>query len=244
MAFDARRWLFAAALATVAGWADRGEAGQITTMPNWDGVQDYAPWGDAPSGNTPTYGQTFLATDSLSVLTSVMFEINNSDSNPFFPTSAITYRAYVYAWDGQNQDITGQALFASDAMTVTVAPGFQQVTVQTGTVDLNPGQQYVAFFSTLDQPNDTTFSSWGLLTPTDEGYQDGEAVFNNAWTFGELSAGPWDTAVSPGVDLAFTFALQAPVAPAPEPSTLGLGVMGALAGIGAWWRRRTAPARG
>ena len=171
------------------------------------------------SGGSPTYGQTFTATASESILNSILFKIDNFSGSP------IPYHASVYQWTGTT--ITGSALFTSGLSSVPAA-GLQAVTVNTGAVSLTPGTQYVAFFSTIGDGGSTN-AAWGLIT-TDV-YAGGNFVLSNATTSAGLT-GPWSNFSS--FDGAFTFSFGQAAAAVPEPATLTAACLGlaTLAGYG------------
>jgi len=209
----------------------------ISTVPSWDGSSSVLPWGSDASGATPTYGQTFTATVTEAVLNSVLFEINNSSG------VSIPYHAYVYAWNGSA--ITGSALFTSGALSVPAGSGFQAVTVNTGSVSLTPGKEYVAFFSTTnDLGASTARASWGGNLP-DSTYAGGQFVYNNGTTFSQLSAGgrAWNEFSSFNFgDLAFTLTFESQAPSVPEPATMTSLATGVLTLAGYGWRKRRAAA--
>jgi hypothetical protein len=178
--------------------------------PAWDGSTSISVWGGP---FTPTYGQTFLDPSGYPLLTGITFEINNVSAQAFL------YQAYVYAWNGS--EITGPALFTSAVETSSTVHGFEAVTVATPGTLLTPGNEYIAFFSTIGEGGPVGVSIWGAMqdSPSHAGgasYADGGFFFNNSASFSALATTAWD---SRG-DLAFTldFATQ-DAAPVPEPST-------------------------
>jgi uncharacterized protein with beta-barrel porin domain len=185
-------------------------AQNINTIPQWNGTTFIASWG-AP--NTSTYGQTFTPGAQQLRLTSFTMELAQGGGTP------PQYQAFVYQF--ANNRITGPALFTSSvftAPTTATASTFAPVTINTGSVALTPGQQYVVFLtlSTLaaQPPSNYGYGSTGINTPI----PNGQFVFqNNGTTFGDLSANPWSTF---GQDLAIRLALNgflSPLLPAGAP---------------------------
>jgi hypothetical protein len=165
----------------------------ITTLPSWNGSGNVFTFGE---GYTPTYGQTFTA-PAGEALNNFTFYLNDRLVGT---SQAHTFRSYVYAWNGSR--ITGPALYESGVMMTDGVPnGFNPVFVNTGSVPLIGGQQYVAFFSTLGFSDGILDAgSWGLTTTSV--YSDGSFVFSNGGSFSNLSANPWSS--FSGRDLAFT----------------------------------------
>jgi hypothetical protein len=170
------------------------------------------------------------------------FEIQNT-------SAPIPFQAYVYRWDTVNNGLTGPAVFSSVPMTVGTAPGFQAVTVNTGGVALTPGDEYVAFFSTIGDggPNNGS-AAWGLVS-NDATYPNGTFEFNNATTFPGLfvPVNPAWNSVGGGPpnnfgDLAFSLSFTTGPAAIPEPPSFVLGGMIAAAfGLRTLLRRRNRP---
>ncbi len=189
-----------------------GTGPDVSPIP-WDGSSSVSPW--RPTGlPTPTYGETFLDPAGNPLLTGMTFEIND------FSTPAIPFQAYVYAWNGTS--ITGPALFTSAVMSVPSASGFQAVTVPTPGTVLTPGDEYIAFYSTLGDGGDpSSTSAWGFMQnpPADNAYTDGTFEFNNSTNFSALTSPTW---ISLGSDLAFTLTFAPAPAAVPEPSSVFL----------------------
>jgi hypothetical protein len=123
------------------------------TTPSWNKSSSISAWGSVQSTATATYGETFLAPPAPNdVLKSFTFFINGNGANQ----GTVTFQADVYAWSGSlhggngPQGATGPALFTSPNMTFTDNGTFQAVIVNTGGVDLTPGDPYVVLFTTTD----------------------------------------------------------------------------------------------
>jgi hypothetical protein len=161
-----------------------------------------------------TFGQTFT-TPSDNALQSFTFYLS--------PAPSLTFRAYVFAWDPGALRATGSALFTS-SLIVGPGPlgsGFSAVPVNVGSLVLNSGGMYVAFFSSSAQP---TFgeialqSSWD--SPAANQYAGGAFVYlNNGENVGAFTTQTWSTnRQGAGSDVRFAMAFTA----TPEPSALVL----------------------
>ena len=200
-------------------------AQSINTMPQWDGTNSVSSWGVT---DTATYGQTITPTTGQRILTSFTFDLARTSG------TAPQYQAYVYQWDSVNNRIMGTALYASGLMTAPSATTFTAVTINTGSIVLTPGQQYVLFLSTSTaQPQATASYKWGELA-NNTTYAGGQFVFNNnGATFATLSTGAWS---NQSFDLAFIatlFGFLSPTLPAGapiNPSNVAAAVDRALTG--------------
>ena len=185
----------------------RGQS--IDTFPLWDGRTFAGLWGGSYA--TPSMGQTFTATASQNDLLSMTFSIEAQDPPPY------NFQAYVFQWTGTGT--TGGALFTS---AVTAAPTtigtYVPITINTGGLNLTPGQQYVALFSVngLNAYGNGGDSYWAYLNA--DGYSGGNFVYNNTASL----QGGWQN-FGAG-DLAFDLAFAVP-----EPSTISLACLGVLA---------------
>ena len=199
-----------------------GRGQDINTFPLWNGASYIWAWGPYSS---ETYGQTFTAAATQNDLLSMTFEIEAMNSSPY------NFQAYVFQWTGT--DTTGGPLFTSVA---TAAPTgtsvFVPVTINTGGLNLTPGQQYVAFFSVNGLNNGPNGEArWGYLGTASssgaDGYSGGNFVFNDntSTTF----AGGWLNPSFYGDAAANDLAFQLAFAPVPEPSTISLACLGVLA---------------
>lgn len=186
-------------------------AQNIDTLPQWNGTSFISSWG-AP--NTSTYGQTFTPTGGQqSRLTSFTVEVAQGGG------TAPQYQAFVYQFT--NNRIAGPALFTSGVFTAPTTGGpttFAPITINTGSVALTPGQQYVVFLTLSTQAAQPASNyRWGALT-SNTAIPNGQFVFmNNGTVFSDLSANPWSNI---GEDLAITLALNgflSPLLPAGAP---------------------------
>jgi uncharacterized protein with beta-barrel porin domain len=198
-------------------------AANIDTTPGWNGVNSVSPWGVT---DTATYGQTITPLANQTILTSFTFELARSSG------TAPQYQAYVYQWDRVNNRIVGTALYSSGFLTAPSGTGFTAVTINTGSIVLTPGQQYVLFLSTSKgQPQSAAAYNWGQLA-NNTAYAGGQFVFNNnGANFASLSTSTWSTQA---LDLAFMatlFGLLSPTLPqgtAINPGNVAGAVDGAL----------------
>ena len=192
------RLLLAAVSLLLAPLAARAQT-SISTYGSWNNSNSISAWGGT---STSTYGETFVA-PSGQWLQTVSFSILNNSANN------IPFQAYVYAWNGTT--ITGSALFSGAVSNVPGSASFQSIAVSTGNLNLNAGQQYVAFYTTTTTGATQGGASWGYLgTGTaagSDGYSGGNFVFNNSTTFSSLSSG-WQNPTGYGGqathDLAFS----------------------------------------
>jgi uncharacterized protein with beta-barrel porin domain len=171
----------------------------INTVPQWNGTSFISSWG-VP--NTATYGQTFTPNSAQTTLSGFTMYLNQSSG------TAPNYQAFVYAWDSVNSRISGPALFTSAPLVApTTGVGvFAPVAINTGSVTLTPGQQYVLFLTTSSQVNGANgVYRYGALT-NNTAIPNGQFVFqNNGTNFGNLSTTTWSNI---GEDLAITISLS------------------------------------
>jgi hypothetical protein len=174
----ARFSILALSLATLIAHANTtiSTLGQQTTT-----VQS---WGTPDSGSTPTYGESFVA-PADPFLQSITFVVRNPNSAP------IPFIAYVYQWDGTK--IFGPALFTSSAQAVPPSgANFVNVTVATTDTQLQPGQTYVALFSTIGFSGHLGGSIYGGAPIS--AYPSGKFEYNNSLTLAGLftPSPPWN----------------------------------------------------
>lgn len=202
--FNHRQLLLAGA-ATLA-LATPAAAQNIDTTSSWNGTTFISSYG-VP--NTATYGQTITATTTQARLTGFTFQLSQSSG------TAPQQQAFVYQWDPVTNRITGNALYASSVFTAPSGATYTPVTVNTGSILLTPGQQYVLFLTTSTTTGQANASyRYGALT-NNTTYAGGQFVFyNNGTNFSQLSdplAPSWSTIAE---DLAF-LAMLTPATLAP-----------------------------
>jgi len=174
---------------------------------------------DFGSGNTNTYGETFVAPGGD--LTSFTFYFDG------IGTTDVT--AEVYAWSGSlfggsfPQGTTGTALFSAP---VTITSN--SLTVNTGDVPLTTGDDYIAL---LTNPDNNNYAYWEIdFSAHPAGSGGGGFNYNNGPAAGTYDDRDWGT-----LEYTATFADAA----TPEPSSLILLVSGVL-GLAGFASRRVA----
>lgn len=172
------------------------------------------PWGssDATSVALVTTGQTVVvpsATDT--VLDSFSFYVAQL-TDPFGQfvggPEAITYKAYVGKWDGQT---VTETVWQSAPQTVTTSPDPAQweTTVQTGGLQLEPGQQYALYFSTDETYASNTVDSRGCsINSSGNNYADGGLLMRGQGT--ENTNWQWSAPEFGSGDAAFNATFSAP----------------------------------
>jgi hypothetical protein len=211
-----KKALFLAALLLVAvsGFAD-------TTYNNFNGYQDY--WNSFGNPDTATYAELFTAPSNGDTnLSSFSFYMGS-------PTVSgnILMGGYIATWAG---DHAGTLLYSSPSYNYDNA-GHEQVTFNTGGLNLQGGQQYVMFLSVSEyygqSSGETSVSQGGSINGLN-----GFAWYNNEGNFNSLFTNSWDNYnASPdwAVDLQF--------GSVPEPSSLLMLGTGILGGIGVLRRK-------
>lgn len=189
-------------------------AATIDTTSAWDGSSSLQPFGFP---NTATYGQVVKAAGSQ--LDAFSFLVDLPD--------ALTFKAYVYAWDGAKA--TGSALYTS-AVTSDNGKGYNSVGFNTGGTAVSSGQNYVLFFSISELYAANDQSGTGTFATVDAStYADGDMYwFNNEDRFADLTSQSWAKWING--DFAFTASFSdGNHQNVPEPAALallGLGVLG------------------
>jgi hypothetical protein len=185
-----------------------------------------------------TFGETITAPLTDHVLSSFSFEM-------MLPTT-IQLRGYIYEWDGTKAE--GTEVFASDLVHTTASNTFQLFKFDTGGITMSAGERYVLFASTVGTGSD--FGFWGRPKPLqyDESlnfYSNGEFVFINSGDSGDWVKKAWMTSgnnsnpLGPGGDIAFSATFVSETKPVPEPGSVPLiGIAAVAAGILMANRRR------
>jgi len=223
----ARAALIAIAAISFANWA---QAQVIDTTAAWNGSDYIAPFGqgiEADGGDTPTYGQTFVAPGSSLLLTSFTFWVDSvGGSGPS------RFTGYVMEFDGNG--VTGPVLFEGAEVSLAISPAtfpyvpsFTAVAFNVPSLALNASKNYVAFISAIpffDDADDT--ANVGYLFS--DAYADGGFWFSPARTWEDLVGEEWENFIGGGTrDLAF----QATFSTVPEPATTALAGVIALAAL-------------
>lgn len=204
-------------------------AAVIDTASGWDGISSVGAFGE-PNG--ATFGQTFVAPSTDSVLDSVTLYLDDFlDPNMGRP-DYVKFAFYVMQWDSINSMASGAVLYQSGMYTTTNnggAGGFEGFTFNTGGLSLSPGSEYVFFLNASDFFD----GSWdgALMGITTDEYLGGSfALLNNGSDFDLVTTDAWT--IWQDTDLAFTATFSAPSA-TPIPGAvwlLGTGLLG-LVGI-------------
>jgi hypothetical protein len=161
-------------------------ATNLDTTGDWDRSTAVCQWGFP---DTATYGQVITSPARDRALDSFSFYVG--DPSDSAPSPSITYRAEVYAWDG-NKAI-GPARWEGPAKTVTLSNEFQEVKTPTRGVALAPGAQYVLFLSISKdyESNSGDAGCWGVTDA--QAYSGGEFAFvNNGGDESQWTSGSWD----------------------------------------------------
>jgi len=198
--------------------------------------------------NAATFGQTFVAPTTATELQSFTFYLGAPGSFPLSP-GPLQIQAQIYAWSGVTARMSGHAvgsaLYTSSPFEYTITNSFMPISVNTGGVDLNANENYIAFF-TISGPDPTDYTnSTGLTFLADVGgfaaNDGGGAEFflsNGTGSMGgtgynELTTTNWEGGIGfPIDDLEWKAVFTAP-----EPASLSL-FGAALAGLSVVRRRK------
>ncbi len=203
----------------------------IDTSSNWigGGVSGFG------EGATGIFGQTFTVPENDTVLDSFTFWLADFMISPY-SSDFVDFSAYVMAWehsdDYTNMHAVGDVLWQSDQQSTTnnngQGSGWEEFTFQTGGIQLNFGEQYIIFLSSLEfNDGEPGYAKMGLVPNVlDQNYfvaKQGGSFTSTGWH-----------SFSDGDDASVIISFSAPApAPTPEPSTIilfGLGILG-LAGV-------------
>jgi hypothetical protein len=147
--------------------------------------------------------------------------------------SDFVFRAYVYAWSGTGA--TGPALYESGDLHAPGGSSYQAVPIDTGGVEVTPGQQYVIFLSrSAEQTADAEVNDGGGIQtaeapgfPGEEElpppYTEGHFVFlNNGYDTTGWTTRAWFESTNSDARFEATFDVPAPEAELkPEPTSPG-----------------------
>lgn len=217
------RWRGVAVLALVIGSVGNAQAQTNISTPGGGGGVGF--WGK----DIHTFGQTFT-TPTDAYLNDFSFWMSAAPD--------LQFQAYVFAWDQANLRATGGALFASAVMSGPSGDWYDQVSVNTGSLLLNPGSMYVAFLSTSGLPGSGS-NAWQW--PGSDAYTGGAFVYiRNGDDQSQWTNSMWGTnSYGVGTDLRFdmNFSPNGPVSVTPEPVSMSLLGTG-LAAVASLRRRR------
>ena len=182
----------------------------INTTTVWDGSSSISAWS---SSVTETFGQTILPTSSQTKLGSFTFELSQIGG-----TTPMQYQAYVYQWNSANNRTTGPALFTSAVQTAPSGIAFTPVTVNTGSLALTAGMQYILFFTTTSV-SQVSNAQYQIGKVPGAPYSLGEAYYSGSGQLSNLGSTAW---ARPGLELAFiaTFITATTTSSSPPPITL------------------------
>ena len=163
----------------------------IDTTTAWDGSSSISGWN---STVTETIGQTIQPTSGQTKLGSFTFELSQIGG-----TTPMQYQAYVYQWDSGNKTTTGPALFTSAVLTAPSGIGYTPVTINTGSLALTAGLQYILFFTTtsVSQVSNGQYQ-FGKVSAA--AYPFGAAFYSGSGQLSSLGSSQW---AQPGFELAF-----------------------------------------
>lgn len=172
----------------------------IDTYSDWDGTSYLQPFGNPQTSN---YGQTITVPDGKDALKKFTFYMA-----PNAGTGTLTYRAFVYGWDGTKAT---DEVFSSKKKkwdTDIAEPGAKPVKIKTKGTELVEGQQYVIFLSVDKDYEDNTP---GVLTQWAIDFTDVLPGGNTVWLNSDGDEGQWDTVAwssVPDWDMAMTAFLK------------------------------------
>jgi hypothetical protein len=189
--------------------------GTITTVPRFfQSPETYGPFGE---GGLATIGETVTVPAGDESLHSFTIYLNVTDD--------LHFRAFVYRWDVPAQEARGTALYESEDLE-TEGDGMEPVTIDTGSIPVIPGEQYVLFFSISHDEGVDSENLWeGPMGATDGSpYSEGEIVSeNNGYSTAQWTTAEWTA--EPDSDLAFeaSFSPAGPSITSVTPATVTPG---------------------
>ena len=158
---------------------------------------------DHPAGGGPRFDQLKRSVRAVvGEQPRALADDTQLDSFTFFisMSGTVVVRGELYAWDGQKA--TGPNLFESAPRTISNTSGFEEVTFDTGGVQLVAGQQYVLFATiSKDYAASDGSGAWEAVFSGDP-YPGGNFVYmNNGSSFDQLFTEAWGQI--PEIDSAF-----------------------------------------
>ena len=180
----------------------------------WNGSEAIQPFSNP---DTSTYGQTFVAPVTDTMMDSYKFSLISNDNTPGI------FKFYVSQWDTVNGHAIGAPVFESGILNSATGGNFVDYTVNVG-VNLISGGNYVAFMSCSNVDRSVTFSDRQAWISSGSTYADGQFVYqNNGNDPTTWNSQTWNT--GSGLDSTFEAKFSSPV---PEPASiaaLGLGMI-------------------
>jgi len=215
-----RRGLCVAALFAMISPAS---AQTINTISTWDGSSNVSAWGASATG---TLGELIVPTAGQTKLNSFTFELSQIGG-----TGPMQYQAFVYQFDNGVHAISGPALFSSAVLTAPASFPYTTVTINTGSLALTAGMQYMLFFTTTSVTQSST-ASYQFAKTSSASYPAGTIYYAGSGQFSGLTTLPW--AEAPG-NLAFIAAFNSlpPVSPPVSPPVFSLPLFAPLLPQGA-----------
>lgn len=186
-------------------------------------------------------GQSVTTPLGVNSLDSFTFWLNAHHSTRLY-NPAVTFRAYVMAWNAEAEHTVGPVLYESGPF-AGPSSSMQRYDFLTGGVSVNPGSTYLVFLSLLGGPTMTSSTQYGVLMGY--GYDEYAAgrwyATNNGPDANALNQSGWthDTALNcQACDAAFRVEYSNVAIVTPEPSTLSMAFAGLLSVVVLARRRR------
>ncbi len=160
----------------------------IDTTANWKGTESAAPFGDG--GAVEVFGQTFVVLAEAPTLQSLSFWLQHSPDD----TSGEDLYFSIAVMEWNTDRASGPVLFESTLQSITTAQStMTEYLVDTGGLNLVPGQEYVAFLSAKNGFWDATSTLMRV------GWQNADTYSNGAaWTLNTdnnpnlITSAAWD----------------------------------------------------